>query len=55
MDTQEMKRFMIERFNEKVAKNSLCKCGMKKAFEYKTCCRCNNRKKKQMRMDTNNK
>tara|TARA_R100000951_G_scaffold50582_2_gene42684 strand:- start:52 stop:219 length:168 start_codon:yes stop_codon:yes gene_type:complete len=53
MDSQDIQRLMIERFNKKAVKNSLCGCGMKKAFEYKTCCRCNNRKKKQMRNDTN--
>jgi len=48
---EEIAKFLNESFMRKMNKTSLCKCGNKKAHNYKTCCRCNNRNKKIVKKD----
>ncbi len=48
---EEIAKFLNESFARKLQKDSFCKCGNKKAYNYKTCCRCNNRIKKNAKKD----
>ena len=53
MDSEDIKKFFQLKLNDKIKKNSTCSCGAKKQYNYKTCCKCNNRKKKQLRLNNN--
>ena len=48
---EEIAKFLNESFHRRMIKTSLCSCGNKKAHNFKTCCRCNNRIKKNAKKD----